>query len=244
MNPFIPPAVQKLLSKPVSFYKECQSESPQGKAPLTNIALILDCSGSMSHGKEETIAGFNTQVDVIRAGAVDAGATTYTDVQFSTEVNIRSVAGELDDLMPLTNETYIPKGNTALLDAIGSTVAALLQTDDIDSPDTATLVTTFTDGEENASRIYTAKTIKDMVQRLEATGRWTFALLGPQQTISGLAAMLAVKERNVAGYDEHSVADKSVAFSRMALANEKAMLSRKQGLKQFDGLYDVDETVK
>jgi hypothetical protein len=238
MNPFIPAAVQQLLSKPVAFYQENQSEAPSGKAPLTNIALVLDCSGSMSHGKEATIEGFNTQVDAIRTGAVDAGATTYTDVQFSTEVNIRGVAVDLDNLVPLNASTYVPNGNTALLDAIGSTIAALLQTPDIHSTDTATLVTTFTDGQENASRIYSAATIKAMVERLEATGRWTFALIGPKRTVSQLAEMLAVKRSNVAGYDESSIADKSMAFKRVAMANESVFFSRKAGSKQFVDLYE------
>ena len=242
MNPFIPTAVQELLSKPISYYQENQSEAPQGKAPLTNVALILDCSGSMSHGKDVTIEGFNAQVDVIRSGAKEAGATTYTDVQFSSDVNIRSVAGDLDHLVPLTDVTYQPGGNTALLDAIGSTIAALLQTADINSPDTATLVTTFTDGQENASRIYDAQTIKAMVQRLEATGRWTFALLGPQTTVAGLADMLAVKAQNVSGYDETSITDKRSAFRKMAMANEQVMYSRKEGIKQFDKLYGDDDS--
>jgi len=242
MNPFIPTAVQDLLSKPISYYQENQSEGTQGKAPLTNVALILDCSGSMSHGKDVTIEGFNTQVEVIRAGAKEAGATKYTDVQFSSNVNIRSIAGDLDHLVPLTDETYQPGGNTALLDAIGSTIAALLQTEDINSPDTATLVTTFTDGQENASRIYDAKTIKALVQRLEATGRWTFALLGPQTTVTSLADMLAVKAKNVSGFDETSVTDKRMAFRKMAMANEQVMYSRKEGIKQFDALYDEDKS--
>lgn len=241
MNPFIPPAVHDLLSKPISYYQENQSEVAQGKAPLTNVALILDCSGSMANGKEVTIEGFNAQVDVIRSGAKEAGATKYTDVQFSSKVNIRSIAGDLDNLVPLTDESYQPGGNTALLDAIGATVAALLQTPDIHSPDTATLVTTFTDGEENASRIYDAKTIKALVQRLEATGRWTFALLGPQTTVAGLADSLAVRAHNVAGYDENSISDKRLAFSKMAMANEQVMYSRKDGKKQFANLYGTDE---
>ncbi len=242
MNPFIPAAIQKLLSKPVSFYQENPSDPSVGKQPLTNIALILDCSGSMAHGKDATIEGFNAQVDVIRAGAVGAGTTTYTDVQFSSTVNLRSVAGDLGNLLPLDSETYVPNGNTALLDAIGSTVAALLQTPDVNSPDTAMLVTTFTDGEENASRIYTTEMINGIVQRLEATGRWTFALVGPEQTVSGMAEMLAVNERNVAGYDESSVTDKRLAFSRVATANEKVMYSRKLGAKKFDGLFDEAES--
>lgn len=239
MNPFIPTAVQELLAKPVSFYKEHQSEAASTNAPLTNIAFVLDCSGSMSHGKEATIEGFNAQVEVIREGAKDAGATTFTDVQFSSEVNLRTIAGDLDHLAPLNNETYLPGGNTALLDAIGATVAALLTTKDIHATDTATLVTTFTDGQENASRIYSAAMIRDMVQRLEATGRWTFALVGPQQTVAGLADLLSVRASNVAGYDETSVADKTDAFRKVALANERVMYKRKGGGKQFDSLYDT-----
>lgn len=243
MNPFIPLAVQELLSRPIDYYLENPSEAPSGKAPLTNVALVLDCSGSMLHGKEVTIEGFNAQIDVIRRGAAEAGRTTFTDVQFGTNVSIRSVAADLDQLIPLSNETYQPDGNTALLDAIGSTIAALLQTADIHSPDTATLVTTFTDGQENASRIYDAETVKGMVQRLEATGRWTFALLGPQTTVAGLADMLAVKAKNVSGYDERSLSDKSLAFKKMAMANEKAMSLLKDGRKQFDDLY-ADESTK
>lgn len=239
MNPFIPTAVQELLAKPVAFYKEHQSDAASTSAPLTNVAFVLDCSGSMSHGKEATIEGFNAQVQVIRDGAKDAGATTFTDVQFSSEVNLKTVAGDLDHLAPLNNATYQPGGNTALLDAIGATVAALLATKNINSPDTATLVTTFTDGQENASRIYSAALIRDMVQRLEATGRWTFALVGPQTTVAGLADMLAIRASNVAGYDETSIADKTAAFRKVSMANEMMMFKRKDGSKQFDSLYDT-----
>ena len=241
MNPFIPTAVQELLAKPVSFYKENQSDAISAKAPLTNVAFILDCSGSMSHGKEATIEGFNSQVQVIREGAKDAGATTFTDVQFSSEVNLKTVAGDLDHLAPLNSETYRPGGNTALLDAIGATVAALLLTKDIHAADTATLVTTFTDGQENASRIYSAAMIRDLVQRLEATGRWTFALVGPQQTVAGLADLLSVRASNVAGYDETSIADKSAAFRKVAMANETMMYKRKAGEKQFGELYEAEK---
>lgn len=244
MNPFIPTVVQELLAKPVAFYKEHQTEVAGKSAPLTNIAFILDCSGSMSHGKEATIEGFNAQVQVIRQGAKDAGATTFTDVHFNSEVNLKTVAGDLDHLAALNNASYQPAGNTALLDAIGATVAALLTTKDIHASDTATLVTTFTDGQENASRIYSAAMVRDMVQRLEATGRWTFALVGPQQTVAGLADLLSVRSSNVSGYDETSVADKSLAFKRVAEANEKVMYKRKGGAKQFADLYDSEDPVK
>jgi len=238
MNPFIPQVVQELLSRPVSYYREHPSEPASGKAPLTNVAFILDCSGSMSSGKAATIEGFNAQVQTVKQGAEGAGRTTYTDVQFSSDVDIRKLAGALDQMEPLTEETYVTEGSTALLDALGSTVAALLQTEDIHSPDTAMLVTVFTDGEENASRIYVGTVIKDMVERLEATGRWTFALVGPQKTVHGLADLLSVRLENVSGYDERFASEKTRAMARVEKANLRFMASRKQGMTKVDKLFD------
>ena len=240
MNPFIPSVVQELLSKPVAYYQDHPSEPAEGKAPLTNVAFILDCSGSMTSGKEATIEGFNAQVETVRQGAEGAGRTTYTDVHFSSEVNIRMLGGDLAELGPLTDETYLTQGNTALLDALGSTVAALLQTADIHSSNTAMLVTVFTDGKENASRVYTGIIIKGMVDRLEATGRWTFALVGPHSSVSGLAEMLSFKKENTSGYDERFASEKLRAMNKMSSANFNFMSSRSQGMTKAVKLFDDD----
>jgi hypothetical protein len=159
-------------------------------------------------------------------------------VHFNAQVDLRCVAGSLAELKPLVDETYQTEGGTALFDALGCTIAALLNSPDINSPDTAILVTVFTDGEENSSRIYDGATIKALIERLEATGRWTFALVGPLQTVTSLATLLSVKERNVAGFDVASVADKRKAFDKVAMANASYMSMRSKGGRQSDGLYD------
>ena len=238
MNTAIPAVIHTLLARPVSYYQENPAEPDAQKAPLTNIAFVLDCSGSMNHGKGATIEGFNSQVEVVREGAKEAGNTTFTDVHFSDQVELRCVAGNLKVLQPLSDQTYRPGGGTALYDAIGCTVAALLQTPDINSQDTAVLVTVFTDGGENHSRVYDGATIKAIIERLEASGRWTFALVGPLQTVTSLATSLSVNERNIAGFDVASVVDKRRAFQKVAEASESYMAMRKSGGKQSRGLYD------
>lgn len=244
VNPSMPAVILDLLSKPVSYFKENPSEPDAGKAPLTNVAFILDCSGSMEHGKDATIEGFNTQVSVVRAGAKDAGRTTFTDVHFNHDVELRCVAGSIDELRQLDDKKYQPGGNTALLDALGCTIAALLPTTDINSPDTAMLVTLFTDGEENSSRIYDVATVKALVERLEATGRWTFALVGPMQSVTSLGEMLSVKQKNVAGFDSSSVRDKRRAFSSMSFSSARYMSQRSSGLRQSDDFFAQNEGKK
>lgn len=238
MNAFVSPKVQELLSQPVEHFQALATAPSDGRAPRTNVAFLLDCSGSMQMGKSATLEGYNAQVEVIRAGAKDVGETTYTDVHFASEVHLRSVAVGLEQLTPLTEATYQPAGNTALLDAMGATVAALLETEGINSPETATLVTVFTDGRENASRVYSVQMIRNIILRLEATGRWTFALVGPRQTVTALARVLTIRPKNVTGFDVESIEDKRAAFSKVALANERLMAQRKRGVKQFDDLFD------
>jgi len=231
--------VTALLAKPVSWYEEMrtQAAADASATPLTNVAFVLDKSGSMQNGIGTTIEGFNEQVRVVREGAAGAGETTFTDVQFSTQVEVRRVASSLEKLVPLTEETYRPDGMTALHDALGDTIAALLQTRRIEAPRTATLVTVFTDGEENSSRRYSAEVLSELIKRLEATGRWTFALVGPHGGVTALAEMLSVKPANVAAYNPASVEERHVAFARTARASASYMSMRKAGVTQAAGLY-------
>ena len=235
----LPASIRAVLARPVSWFRESAAQAGTATAgePLTNVAFVLDCSGSMETGKEATIEGFNTQVDVVRRGAALAGPTTFTDVRFATTVEVRRVAASLDHLTPLSDDTYRPDGYTALYDAVGDTVAALLETARIDEPTTGTLVTVFTDGEENHSRRYTAPLLRALIERLEATGRWTFALVGPRDTVGTLADMLAVDQTNVAGFDPASVADRCAAFTQVAQASAAYMSVRASGKTAAKNLY-------
>lgn len=236
MNPFIPNAVHDLLTKPASYYKNQPVEDSQTE-PLTNVAFVLDRSGSMARGIESTIEGYNEQIRAVQVGAKGIGQTSYTSVQFASTVDIGCVAGSVDNITYLTEETYQPDGNTALLDAIGATIAALLETPHIQSAKTANLITVFTDGEENASRIYTAQLIRGLIERLEATDHWTFALVGPLSSVRGLADSLAIQQGNTLGYDESSATAKRSAFSRAAAATGVVFSRKLDGFTKTNNLF-------
>lgn len=243
LNPtaHLPVAVQAVLAKPVSYFKELASKKPEPfEQPLTHIAFALDKSTSMGDApgkKESTIEGFNTQVNRIQNGAKTAGETRFTEVQFGSESEVRGVATSLDRLQPLNDENYKPDGMTALYDGIGDTIAALLGTAGIERASTAVLLTAFTDGGENHSKRYSAQTLKDLIERLEATGRWTFALVGPKGSVTQLASMLAIKPLNVRAYNPESVAERRQAFASVSGATESYMNLRSVGGTQSACLY-------
>ncbi|CAN5192711.1 hypothetical protein BH10PSE17_BH10PSE17_18840 [soil metagenome] len=232
----LPDSIVRLLDRPVDHYRQPAGADPSIE-PLTHVAFVLDASGSMGRDKAETIDGFNAQVAAVREGAVAAGRTTFTDVHFGGDVRINGVATDIDSLKTLTPEGYQPHGNTPLYDALGATIAALLDTARIDDARTATLVTVFTDGMENSSFRFDLPTLRAVIERLEATGRWTFALVGPTGSVHQLAEALAVHLDNVEAYDPASVSEKVNAFDRTSMSKRAYMEARSAGATAARGLF-------
>ncbi|MFP5224176.1 MAG: hypothetical protein ACLGH3_01255 [Actinomycetota bacterium] len=73
--------------------------------------------------RDDTIGSFNTFVDDLKN---QQGRTLLTLVQFDTE-GIETIYDSIpiQEATPLTRETYIPRGGTPLLDAIGHTLASM-----------------------------------------------------------------------------------------------------------------------
>lgn len=234
----LPSRIRRILETPLAVFEALKNEqAAAGTQPLTYVGFVLDRSGSMQTGKAETIAGFNAQIEVIKAETATAGETRLGMVDFADVPTVRYMGQGLSALTALTDENYKPGGYTALFDGIGVMIAELLAQARMESPETAVLVTIFTDGEENASRVYSSTTLKALITRLEATGRWTFALVGPGATAMNLADLLAVDRSNVAGFDPDSVDSRGDVMIAMKLAGSKFMNSRSRGLKSSKGLY-------
>jgi hypothetical protein len=84
------------------------------------VNVILDRSGSMSSKVQDVIGGFNLYVDELaKEPAVDYG---FSLTLFDTVVEMKYKAVALNSVAKLDDRTYLPSGNTALLDAIGNTV--------------------------------------------------------------------------------------------------------------------------
>lgn len=238
----LPEVIRAVLSRPVSFYENLAKESvPSDEKALTNVVFLLDKSGSMMAAREATVAGYNKQVAVVREGAKAVGATTFTSVQFDHQVTMGELAAPVESIRELTYESYIPAGGTALFDAFGDALAAVLSTPRMDSPNTATLMTLFTDGQELDSKRYSAAILSQLVERLQATGRWSFALIGPKNGVMSLADLLKVSRGNVKGYDPMSVQERTEVFNVMAAAGTNYFSSRSLGATAVANMYSPDK---
>jgi len=146
------------------------SMSVQG-ADAMHVVFILDRSGSMSGKEADVIGGFNSYVEELRANP--AGPVGISYVRFDNYPELIWNDVPLADVPQMTSEHYQPRGSTALLDAVGSTVSAIH-----DMPEQRYIVIVHTDGMENASREWTKEKVKDLIEKYDAKDNWTFAFFG------------------------------------------------------------------
>jgi len=172
------------------------------QAGLTDITFILDRSGSMSRIKADTEGGFNTFLEEQKK--VD-GECTVNLYQFDNKYEVVYEDTPLAAAPPLV---LIPRGNTALLDAIGRTVEArgarYTEMDEDKRPEHVIFVI-MTDGEENASQEYTLDTIKSMLEHQQEVYGWTVIYLGANQDAIKVGGHLGIAKGSSMTYDACSV---------------------------------------
>jgi hypothetical protein len=144
---------------------------------LTEIICIIDRSGSMESIRDDAIGGFNAFLEEQKK---QPGKALLTYCQFDTEYDIIHNGKPIQEVPPLDHATYVPRGSTALLDAIGRTVnevgARLDKTPEHERPGKV-IVVVLTDGQENASREFNRQQIKDMIDRQSGQFNWQFVYL-------------------------------------------------------------------
>lgn len=148
------------------------------KNDYTHISIILDRSGSMETLRSDIIGGFNS---FLKEQQEQPGKATLTLVQFDSQdpyevlcdfKPIREVSG-------LTPRTFVPRGTTPLLDAVGRGI------NDIESKISSLkkrqvpeniIFMIITDGYENSSCEFKLSRIKEMVTNKTGQG-WQFLFL-------------------------------------------------------------------
>ena len=148
----------------------------KSRKDVCEIIVIADRSGSMQAIKDDAIGGFNTFIEEQRKVKGDAEVTL---VLFDTEYEVPYKSKDLKIVDNLDDETFIPRGMTALYDAIGKTIATLKE-ERADKNDKTLPKKVFfviiTDGQENSSREFNHKTVMDMVKECKDKG-WEFVFL-------------------------------------------------------------------
>ena len=176
----------------------------------TDITMVLDRSGSMQSIKDDTIGGFDAFISV--QGRLP-GRCTVSLVQFD---NVYEEVYTGRDLADVPGLTLVPRGSTAMLDAIGRAVnaagARLAAMPEDGRPGTV-IVGIMTDGLENASREFTYPMVKALIEQQEQAYGWTFMYMGANQDAIEVGASLGVARDRSLTYAGPKVAAAMGAYS-------------------------------
>lgn len=195
---------------------------------LTEIAFILDRSGSMESMVEPAISGFNR---LLREQQQVPGSARFTLVLFDDQYEVPIESLPIAEVVELDTTTYVPRGSTALLDAIGRTIdelGAKLAAQPEDERPGQVIVAILTDGMENASAHYTWQTIARRIRHQTEHYDWKFLFLGANQDAIATAGRMNIHAADSSNFamDAHSYGAGQDALNRKM----KALRRMKQGL--------------
>ncbi len=170
------------------------------KKNLTELVFILDESGSMSSLTSDTIGGFNS---LIAKQKKEDGEAFVSTVFFSNSSKVVHDRVKLEDVPELTEREYVPSGSTALLDAVGDAVHHIRNIHKYarkeDVPEKTLFVIT-TDGMENASRKYSHKDVKKLIEKMQKENGWEFVFLGANIDAAETAGSIGIRAANAVDY--------------------------------------------
>ena len=169
-------------------------------AKKTELIFILDRSGSMAGLESDTIGGFNSMIEKQKA---EKGKAVVTTVLFDHEYQVLHDRFDLQGIKPLTGNEYFVRGSTALLDAVGLTIRKIVNVQKNSSEESRAdkvMFVIITDGMENASRLFSYRKIREMIETEKKEYGWEFLFLGANIDAGAVAGDLGIDRDMAARY--------------------------------------------
>lgn len=155
------------------------------------IFVIADRSGSMESIRDDAIGGFNSFLE--EQQKLD-GKANLTLVLFDDKYEVPVKSVDIQKVKPLTRETFVPRGMTAMNDAIGKAIVELSEI----APDKA-VVCIITDGAENSSKEFSNQQVKDKIKEVEAKG-WQVVFLAANIDAFSAGGSLGINSATTFGF--------------------------------------------
>lgn len=198
---------------------------------MTEIIGILDRSGSMFPLQDDVRSGWNSFIEEQRK------------LENPTNVSLTIFDNHIDhlywhtplELVSTLSSEYLARGMTSLLDAVGSTIQKARQNfaerKRSERPQKV-IVLISTDGYENASREFTLKQVKDIIEHQSEKYNWQFIFTG--------AAIDAYKEGGSLGINPSTTV--SFAHSASGVSSLYNGVSQKIADYRSDTVYSCEFT--
>lgn len=215
-------------------------------------SFIIDESGSMSGQQKSVVKSFNEQLKTIREQDISYKNEIHTYVSLTT---FNSVIKNRTEVFPigmfedLSGNDYNPSGTTALLDAIGSTIARIemnYNTKITSNEEVEIVMMILTDGYENSSRKYSFKDISGKISELEEKGKWRFIFLGADIDTFNVINDLNIKAVNSINFESEKL-DKAMEVVEKSIKNHyfnySNNLSKEDFFEESRKMHDEDRGI-
>ena len=187
------------------------------KTKSTEIVFILDRSGSMGGLEGDTIGGYNAFLKKQQGEEGDARITT---VLFDDRYELLHDRLDIRAVSPMDETQYFVRGSTALMDAVGKTIHKIAGVQRRSKPEYRAGKVIFvitTDGQENASREFSAAEVRRLVERQKKEYGWEFIFLGANIDAAETAGQIGISADRAQNYHADS-AGTALNFRAMAKA--------------------------
>ena len=141
---------------------------------IQEIVAIIDRSGSMKGKEEDTIGGINSTIKILQE-SLNQNNENNQNNQTNEVINVSIKLFDHEELMlirslnikevrPIELRQYVPRGHTALYDAIGNSLQYIMEKK-LHNPSifNKCLIYVATDGLENASKKYNSDSLKKLI---------------------------------------------------------------------------------
>jgi len=181
----------------------------------TEIVVILDRSGSMCTIADDAIGGYN---EFIKAQKKVEGEAIVTLAQFDDQYELVYDGVPIMEVPELTNETFKPRGMTALNDAIGKTIEAVRKRQSHQCPQCfhsvdKTIVAILTDGGENSSLNFNTQRVNELISHQRDEHKWEFIFLAANQDAFATGGALGIKSTDTFDFSADSKGTRSAYLS-------------------------------
>jgi Mg-chelatase subunit ChlD len=197
-----------------------------------HVYFLLDRSGSMAKFADDVIGGFNAFVKEQQTESSDSTGLDMTLVQFDSmdPQEVVFSARDIDDVPPLCEKKFQPRGMTPLFDAMGGVISLAEAGEEARGGEEQIVVVTFSDGMENASTEHSRSSVVARVEAKQKEG-WTFVFLGANQDSYATGGGLGMKGANIQNF-AHDAKGTQEAWSAMSGATQ--LLRRNIRLRQYN----------
>jgi len=191
--------------------KKTKKASKKKQPTNARIFFILDRSGSMMSIKNDTIGGFNS---FLAEQKKLPGKATFSLVQFDDRYEVHHNNVPINEVPELSEFTFVPRGGTALYDAVGITISRFKN----DNPkDTKTIVAILTDGQENSSKEYNYANLQSLIKEVEGEHGWEVLFVGANMDAKSVAINMGIQAKNAVTFD-YSAHGTASAMSTLSFA--------------------------